>query len=356
VGAVRRSGTRIFLWALPFLIMGAVTFADVLTGPRTGLVPLLSLGPAFAAVFHGLRNTALIGAMALALCLVDATLEDRIPLREEMLAFVTVAGVTAAALIAATARQRRDRELADVRTIAEIAQQVVLRPVPAGLSTVGVAVRYLSAAARAQIGGDLYEVMPGADGTLLVVGDVQGKGLTAVQTAAVVLGAFRAAAEDTTGAGLEAIACRIEASLGRQLRGEEFVTAVLAHVSQDGSKVSLLNCGHPSPLLLASGEVAHPVDPLSPSLPLGLSALADVPRDITSVALTPGDGLLFYTDGISEARGRTGAYFPLAQYCAGLDRQDPEGALDRLREDVLRHVGHPLDDDAALLLLTRPAG
>jgi serine phosphatase RsbU (regulator of sigma subunit) len=345
-----------FLWALPFLIMGAVTFADVLSGPHAGLVPLLSLGPAFAAVFHGVRNTALIGAVALGLCTVDALLEDGIPLREDTLAFVTVAGVTAAALIAAIARQRRDRELADVRTIAEIAQQVVLRPVPASVSAVRFAVRYLSAAARAQIGGDLYEVTPGADGTVLIVGDVQGKGLTAVQTAAAVLGAFRAAAEDTARAGLEAIACRIEASLGRQLRGEEFVTAVLAHVSPDGSKISLLNCGHPSPLLVTSGETARPVDPLSTSLPLGLSALADVPRDITAVALAPGDALLFYTDGISEARGKSGAYYPLAPYCTTLDCQDPGAALDRLRADVLRHVGHPLDDDAALLLLTRPAG
>jgi len=196
VGAVYRSGTRFFVAALPFLIMGAVTLADALTGPATGLIPLLSLGPAFAAVFQGLRNTVLIGVAALALCALDAASEGGISFREETLAITTVAGVTVAAVIAGVARERRERELADVRTIAEIAQQVVLRPMPAGEGPVRFAVRYLSAAARAQIGGDLYEVTPGADGTRLIVGDVQGKGLTAVQTAAFVLGAFRAAAEE----------------------------------------------------------------------------------------------------------------------------------------------------------------
>jgi serine phosphatase RsbU (regulator of sigma subunit) len=340
--------------ALPFLIMGAVTLADVLTGPRLGLVPLLSLGPAFAAVFQGLRNTVLTGAVALALCAVDATFEDGIGFRAETLAFATVAGVTVAAVIAGLARRRHERELADVRMIAEVAQRVVLRPVPGSVGPARFAVRYLSAVARAQIGGDLYEVTPGPDGTRLIVGDVQGKGLAAVQTAAAVVSAFRAAAEEGS-AGLEALASRLEASLSRQLAEEEFVTAVLAQLSPDGSKVTLLTCGHPPPLLLPAGGPPRAADPLSPGLPLGLATLADVPRGITSVALNPGDAMLFYTDGVSEARDKSGTCYPLLASCARLDCRDPGEALDWLRQDVLRHVGHPLADDAALLLVTRPA-
>jgi len=58
------------------------------------------------------------------------------------------------------------------------------------------AVRYISASASAQIGGDLYAVIMTAGSVRLIVGDVQGKGLAAVQTAATVLGAFREAAYD----------------------------------------------------------------------------------------------------------------------------------------------------------------
>ncbi len=76
----------------------------------------------------------------------------------------TVAGVTVAAVMASTLRARRARELAEVRAIAEVAQQVVLGPVPSEVSSVRLAVRYMSATSHAQIGGDLYEVMPALDG------------------------------------------------------------------------------------------------------------------------------------------------------------------------------------------------
>jgi serine phosphatase RsbU (regulator of sigma subunit) len=331
--------------------MGAVVVADAITGPALVFMPLLSLGPAFAAVFHSLRNTVLIGALALALCAADSLLQGSMSLRGEVLAFVTVAGVTAAALIAGTARQRRESELADVQAIAEVAQQVVLRPVPATAGSVGFAVRYLSAAARAHIGGDLYEVVPGLDGARLIVGDAQGKGLGAVQEAASVLGAFREAAHDS--AGLETIADRIETSLARQQNQEEFVTAVLAQISPDGSKVSLLNCGHPAPLLLAAGEPAQLAEPAGAGLPLCLSGLGGEPRETTTVELGAGQSMLFYTDGVSEARDKSGEFFPLAERCEALDLRDPEAALDCLRASVLTHAGHPLADDAALLLVTR---
>ena len=74
-----------------------------------------------------------------------------------------------------------------------------------------------------------------------------------------------------------------------------------------------------------------------------------------AAALGPGDGLLLYTDGVSEARGTDGGQYPLAERCAAMDCRDPGAALDSLRTSMLQHVGHPLDDDAALLLLTRPA-
>ncbi|MBO0807382.1 MAG: serine/threonine-protein phosphatase [Actinobacteria bacterium] len=331
--------------------MGAVIAADVLTGPELVFMPLLSLGPAFAAVFHSVRNTALIGLLALALCAAAARAQRGINTREEVLAFATVAGISVAALIAGVARQRREAELADVQAIAEVAQQVVLRKVPPRAGATAFAARYLSAAARAHIGGDLYEVVPGLDGTRLIIGDAQGKGLAAVQRAASVLGAFREAAQDA--AGLEAIADRIETSLARQPDDEEFVTAVLAQVSPDGSKVSLLNRGHPAPLLLSPGRQPRPAEPSSPGLPLRLSGLADTVPDVTTVELDAGESMLFYTDGMSEARDRAGEFFPLAEQCVQLDLRDPEAALDELRARLLRHAGHPLADDAAMLLVTR---
>jgi Stage II sporulation protein E (SpoIIE) len=148
------------------------------------------------------------------------------------------------------------------------------------------------------------------------------------------------------------IADRIEVSLSRQLTAEQFVTAVLAEVSSDGSKIQLLSCGHPPPLLITSGAGRF-IEPAMPGLPLGLAHLAEFPRDVTTLPFSPGDQLLFYTDGVSEARNTAGDFYPLSEHQALIAGHEPEAVLDRLQQDVLRHVGHALDDDAAMLLLRR---
>jgi serine phosphatase RsbU (regulator of sigma subunit) len=335
---------------LPFLLMGAVAVIAVWFAPSAGLLPLLALGPALAAVSGGVRKTVVVGVVALALCAVLA-MDDVIGnWNSYALDSATVAGVTVAAVIASTLGQRRERELAEVRAVAEVAQQVLLGPVPPQVNSVRLAVSYMSATSQAQIGGDLYAVVTTLDGCRLILGDVQGKGLIAVKTAATVLGAFREVAHGA--ADLPMIAERIEASLARQLTAEQFVTALLAEVSSDGSKIQLLSCGHPPPLLL-SGGTGRFVEPEVTSLPLGLAHLGVFPRDVTTVPFGPGDQLLLYTDGVSEARNKAGEFYPLAQRAVARDGQDPETVVHELQQDVLRHVGHALDDDAAMLLIQR---
>ncbi|MGP7995927.1 MAG: SpoIIE family protein phosphatase [Streptosporangiaceae bacterium] len=330
--------------------MAAVAVAAAWVDSGSELLPLLALGPAFAAVSGGVRKTVVAGTVAFALCALMAAYQMIGSWDSYALDSATVAGVTVAAVMASTLRARRARELAEVRAIAEVAQQVVLGPIPDELNSVRLAVRYMSATSRAQIGGDLYEVVPAMEGCRLIIGDVQGKGLIAVKTAAAVLGAFRESAHDA--ADLAVIADRIEQSLSRQLTAEQFVTAVLAEVSSDGSKIQLLSCGHPPPLLIAGGTGRF-VEPAVPGLPLGLAHLAEFPRYVTTLPFGPGDQLLFYTDGVSEARNTAGEFYPLSEHEALTGGQAPEAVLDRLQQDVLRHVGHALDDDAAMLLLRR---
>lgn len=343
------TGAQVLLSLLPFALMVVAASADAFAGPSVGLLPLLSLGPAFAAVSGGLRQVLVVGAVALLLCTGLASYDKPGDLKA-LIAFVTIAGVIAAGVVAGAGRRRRERELADVRAIAEVAQRVVLRPLPENAAGVTMAVRYISATARADIGGDLYEVVSTARGMRVIVGDVQGKGLAAVKTAATVLGAFREAAYDA--ADLEAISRRVEASLARHLADEEFATAILAEVAEHGATVELLNCGHPPPLLVRQDGAAVFVEPEAASLPLGLAGLADVPRTRGSVPLEPGDQLLLYTDGVGEARNRAGDYYPLDR-CGPLLGGDMGASLDALRDDVVAHVGHALDDDAAMLLIRR---
>jgi serine phosphatase RsbU (regulator of sigma subunit) len=343
-----RSRAEVLLQGLPFLIMAAVAASYVIAGPGVGIIPLLSLGPAFATLTGGIRHTLVLSGIALVLCAALAAVEGQLRTQRVIVAFVTILGVTAAALIATSGRRRRERELTEVQAIADVAQRVLLRPVPRQVGRIRLAVRYISASSGARIGGDLYEVAIVADTLRLVVGDVQGKGLRAAQAAATALGAFREAAFDA--ADLPAIASRIEASLLRLLTEEQFVTAILAEVSCDGSAVQLLNCGHPPPLLL-SGSAGRYVETPDAGLPLGMTGLRESSREPVTIALAPGDAVLFYTDGVSEARNKAGRFYPLASRVLRGTR-DPDTVLDYLRNDVLRHTGHPLDDDAAMLMIS----
>ncbi|MFI5980567.1 PP2C family protein-serine/threonine phosphatase [Streptomyces sp. NPDC051555] len=332
--------------------MAVVAVADVTAGPGVGLLPLVSLGPAFAGLAGSWRRTAAIGAVAMALCcslgLYDGLFENR----RGYTALAAVAGVTVAGVAAAVVRGRQERELASVRTIAEVAQRVLLRPVPRSAGHLRAAVSYTSAVAEARIGGDLYEVVPVPGGVRVIIGDVQGKGLEAVETAATVLGAFREAAHDEPR--LTGVGARVERAVQRTLEGEgdgeKFVTALLAEITEAGGVV-FLNYGHaPAMLVRPSHHVVFP-EPPQHTPPLGLVwGASDCPEPY-SVDFGPGDQLLLYTDGVSEARNAHGAFYPLGERTGLLADPDPQHALDALREDVVAYVGGPLHDDAAMLLL-----
>jgi hypothetical protein len=338
----------VFLAVLPFAVIACITLVDVLTGPGVGFLPVLSLGPALAAISRPPLPTALIGMLALACGVLLAVYNGLGGSGREMIALSSIAGVTAAGVIASAGRQRRERELANFKAIADATQNILLRPVPGKIGPVSIAVRNVSAAASARIGGDLYEVISVGSGVRLIVGDVLGKGLPAARTAAVVLGAFRESGYDA--ADLAQIVARIEASLEHQEAEEEFVTAVLAEVSADARHLEIVNCGHPPPLLIRGGQVIVAA-PAEASLPLGLASLSREARGASTIPLEDGDRLLFYTDGIAEARDRRGDFYPLERSGALLGLPDLGVALDTLIEDVLRHVGHALQDDAATLLI-----
>jgi hypothetical protein len=210
-------GVSALALAVPFCAMAAVASADLLAGPQVGFLPLLSLGPALAPVALGPIRTALTGGLAVMLSVLLAAYDGTGFTLHAVVAFTTIAGVTAAGMIASAARQHKERELVNVRAVADVAQRVLLHQVPRRVGQVQIAGRYISAAAAARIGGDLYDVAATAGTVRLIVADVQGKGLPAVQTAAVVLAAFRESALDA--ADLAAIAERIELSLQRHTRG-----------------------------------------------------------------------------------------------------------------------------------------
>ena len=273
-----------------------------------------------------------------------------------------------------------EQKLADVTSVAEVVQRALLPPLPERVGPLELEAVYLAAAAQARVGGDLYEIAQTPFGIRLIVGDARGKGLDAVETAAVVLGVFREVAHEVYT--LAEAARRLDASLARRLSvdqahggsGEEFVTVVLAEIDPCAGRLTIYNCGHPPPLLLsprgADSRKAHrgngqaaplvtSVDVPSPAPPLRLLPLGDGSAAGRTLPFPPGGALLLYTDGVTEARNRRRQCYPLTARLPQLARASTDGIrpdlLDVVRDDLLRHVGAPLDDDAALVLLQAPA-
>jgi len=241
----------------------------------------------------------------------------------------------------AHAYREQSGRVATLTRVAEAAQHAILAPPPARIGPVGLAARYASAAVDALVGGDLYEYVRRPGAVRLLIGDVRGKGLGAVRTATVVLGAFRDAAADVDD--LRAVAAQMDRRLRPYLDAEDFVTALLAEVRDDGTFV-VASCGHPPPLLAADGQVA-PVA-LTPSVPLGLGAAPALTRG----RLPPGSRLLLYTDGILEARDPHGRFVDLMALAQPLTTGRLDEAVDAVLAGLRAAVGGELGDDLALLI------
>jgi serine phosphatase RsbU (regulator of sigma subunit) len=252
-----------------------------------------------------------------------------------------VASRAALALEAADTLREQSGRLANVTRVAEAAQLAILAPPPSRLGPVSLAARYASAAAEALVGGDLYEVVQRPAAVRLLIGDVRGKGLTAVRTATIVLGEFRAAAADLDDLG--ELAIQIDRRVRPYLGDEDFVTALIAEITDDG-RYAVACCGHPAPLLASAGQVTELE--LEHSLPLGLGA---APAVLTG-QLEPGQRLLMYTDGIIEARTAVGQFVDFLQVVSAIATGGLDDALDRVLAALHEATGPELGDDLALLV------
>jgi serine phosphatase RsbU (regulator of sigma subunit) len=258
---------------------------------------------------------------------------------------INIAGIVVSTGIAAAVgliRQRQADRLAELSKLASVAQQAVLRPIGGQAGSLSIAARYISASAAADIGGDLYEALDTPFGVRMIIGDVRGKGLDAVRLASTVLGSYRHVAYERPD--LRMVVDDLDRAVARAVGDEDFVTAAL--VEERGGTLTIVNCGHPPPLLLRRGEVIC-LDPPSPSPPLGFTPVV-CPR---VERLEPGDRLLFYTDGLAEAR-RDGHFFPTAERAWGLlGHGTVADGLASLESALIDWVHGRLDDDIALILV-----
>jgi hypothetical protein len=205
-------------------------------------------------------------------------------------------GTLISVLIARFARSRRSEErmTSELEAARTVQQVLIPEEIPAipGLTLDCV---YKPAG---QVGGDFFQILPTPNnGALIVIGDVSGKGIPAAMAVSLLVGTVRTLAHYTQSPAeiLTAMNLRM---LGRSKDG--FTTCLVLRLDQDGT-ATVSNAGHLAPYI-GSNEL-----PVESGLPLGLAAQADYTE--TTFHLYPGAELTLVTDGVAEARAKTGELF-----------------------------------------------
>jgi len=202
--------------------------------------------------------------------------------------------------------------------------------------------------------GDAYDYSVDGDVVTLAVFDSSGHDIRAGVTSALALTAVRNARLSGRHDLVE-VAAHADAVIADQPRPMQFSTAVLARLDTAGGALDYLLAGHPPPLLVRDGRVVKELTAV-PRPPLGVTGPDVGPAHTAREQLEPGDRLLLYTDGVTEARDGNGEFFgerrlvELTEQAAAADLSAPE-TLRRLRTAVMRHQEGRLQDDATLLLV-----
>jgi len=201
-----------------------------------------------------------------------------------------------------------------------------------------------------EIAGDAFDYAISSGHLDLGLIDAMGHGLEASQMANLAIGEYRHGRRN--GRPFGELLRSMDEVVATQFGDSRYVTGQLAHLDLDDGELRILNAGHPRPLLFRDGEDVGDLD-CKPCPPMGLGL---VEAETATVHLTPGDVVLFHTDGVTEARAPDGSEW-------GRDRlagvvASRLGADDRPAE-VLRRAVHAaeayavtgLGDDACLVFL-----
>ncbi|MBE2318917.1 SpoIIE family protein phosphatase [Solirubrobacter sp. CPCC 204708] len=232
---------------------------------------------------------------------------------------------------------------------AQTLQRALLPPHLPEIDGLELAATYRAAGEGNEVGGDFYDVFVQGDGSFaVVVGDVCGKGPQAAAVTALARYTLRAHAAAGLRPSYQLVRLN-DAMLRQQAPG--FVTAALARVElhDEAVQVELTTAGHPMPILARADGTAVAVGDVG--TPLGIIERPDLPE--VHMTLAPGDLLVFYTDGVSEADAprRILTEPDLAALVAEKAADGPRAVVEHLERTAVSNAGgNPRDDIACLAL------
>jgi len=210
--------------------------------------------------------------------------------------------------------ERAKQQLEEELRLANTIQQSLL---PAALPSSGWLRASGSSVASRQVGGDYYDVAQVTPQCWsAVVADVSGKGVSSALLASLLEGALIAASDQP--AVLARRMCRLNKFLLERTAGEKYATIFYA-LLEEGGRLNYVNAAHCPPLVLRNGAEIAELD--ATGLPVGLVEGASF--EVAERQLAPGDKVIIYTDGVTEAQDPGGAFF----------------GKKRLRELAVAHAG-----------------
>lgn len=246
-------------------------------------------------------------------------------------------------------------EIADrlsLKSELEIARDIQLAMLPRGVSELGTSRACGLTRPANTVGGDFYDILPLPDGRVIVtVGDVAGKGSPAALLMALLLAMMRTLVDE----GLESarLLARLNVQICRHSPGSRFITLFYALYDPRTGAIDYVNAGHLPPIIhrkdgtfdrLTSGNIA-------------LGMFEGSTYESHRAQLEPGDAIVLYSDGITEAENTAGREFDEAGLCATITTSgthEPEQLGRAVLAAVDAHAGDArLGDDLTVLVLSR---
>ncbi len=206
-----------------------------------------------------------------------------------------------------------------------------------------------------EVGGDCFDYALNDRRLSVALIDAMGHGVGSALTSALAVGSYRHDRRESRS--LEHIHVTLDEVVARDRPVFTFATGQLAEIDIDSGVMTWTNAGHPLPLLVRGGRVVGELE-CRPTPPWGLGVAlghAVVP-EVATVALEPGDGVLFYTDGVIEAHEPGGELFGIERLSdiAGRhasEQLEPEEVVRHIVRAVLEYRADQLADDATLVLV-----
>ncbi len=201
-----------------------------------------------------------------------------------------------------------------------------------------------------EVGGDYFDFVPGPDGRMIVsLGDVAGKGMAAALLMTDLRATMRAQVE--VGRPITDLTSRLNRSIYETVRGERFITLMVAMVDGESGEIAYVNGGHNPPYLLRADGTLE-------TLSVGGLLLGIFPEAVyetATITLKAGDVLTLYSDGVTEARSPGGEEFGeerLEGFLRGHKDLPPEKLVNELIAEVVKFTNAvQLADDVTVVVI-----